>query len=248
MRRGSVIGFVGSIGCGKSLRSKYLANLTKADGGCEEEHVAAVRARVQKWPEAAFTRIDCDQLGHTVYAPGSSTYHAVVNRFGRGIVDSANSDGTADDKLPPINRRALGAVVFADPAALQDLNAIVWPELTRRAMAEINAAADASECVFVEGALLVELADIARRCDALWFYTADPNVAMKRVSQRDGLDEEAILRRIKAQRPLSERLDAARALPGSRQIKVFDTSNDEVSTARTTAVDALCAFLDQRSV
>ena len=61
--------------------------------------------------------IDADRIGHEVYRPGGPGFAAVVDAFGPGVVAS---DGKID-------RRALGAIVFADPAARGRLNAIVHP-------------------------------------------------------------------------------------------------------------------------
>src|SRR4029077_4970919 len=61
--------------------------------------------------------IDADRIGHDVYRPGTTGFARVCEAFGRGV---GAADGTID-------RRALGAIVFADPAARAKLNAIVHP-------------------------------------------------------------------------------------------------------------------------
>src|SRR5262249_44814424 len=61
--------------------------------------------------------IDTDKVGHDVYRPGTPGFVQVVEAFGRDVVAA---DGTID-------RRALAARVFGDPAALARLNAIVHP-------------------------------------------------------------------------------------------------------------------------
>ncbi len=65
---------------------------------------------------------DADQVTRQVMLPFQPAYHAIVEAFGTTIL--AEPDG-------PIDRRALGRIVFADPAALQRLEAIVHPA-TRR--------------------------------------------------------------------------------------------------------------------
>lgn len=52
--------------------------------------------------------IDCDKLGHSSYSISSPTYYRIVERFGQDIV---SSDGA-------INRKALGAKVFANKVVL----------------------------------------------------------------------------------------------------------------------------------
>lgn len=61
--------------------------------------------------------IDSDVIAREVVAPGGAAYERLVERFGRGVL---LADGTLD-------RPALAAVVFSDPAALSDLNAITHP-------------------------------------------------------------------------------------------------------------------------
>src|SRR6185295_6321886 len=61
--------------------------------------------------------IDTDKVGHRVYAPGSEGWQRIVETFGRDVLAS---DGTID-------RKRLGAIVFADADRRRDLNAIVHP-------------------------------------------------------------------------------------------------------------------------
>ncbi len=90
--------------------------------------------------------VDCDQLGRDVVAAdGGSAFPAIVERFGADIV---GPDGELD-------RAALGRIVFGDPAALADLNAITHPAID----AEIARAIEAAEPdrrVVLDMAVLVE--------------------------------------------------------------------------------------------
>src|SRR5258705_7166992 len=61
--------------------------------------------------------IDADKVGHDVYRPGTEGFRRVVEAFGEAIVAP---DGTID-------RRILGAKVFADPTELKKLNDLVHP-------------------------------------------------------------------------------------------------------------------------
>ena len=65
--------------------------------------------------------VDHDVLAREAVAPGSDGLAAIERRFGSGVM---NADGT-------LNRPALGAVVFSDERAREDLNAIVHPEVAR---------------------------------------------------------------------------------------------------------------------
>jgi dephospho-CoA kinase len=64
---------------------------------------------------------DADDISHALMEPGRPLYAAVVKRFGQGIVGVGGA----------IDRRILGAGVFADPAERKALEAIVHPEVIR---------------------------------------------------------------------------------------------------------------------
>src|SRR5437879_1578033 len=73
--------------------------------------------------------LDADKVGHEIYQPGTPAYRELIDTFGEGIL--------APDRT--IDRRKLGPIVFADPAALKRLNAIVHPKMFAR-MGEMVAA------------------------------------------------------------------------------------------------------------
>src|SRR5262245_36371000 len=62
--------------------------------------------------------IDADRVTHTLQQPGEPVYDAIVAEFGPRILSAPGG---------PIDRRALGAIVFADPEALRRLERIVHP-------------------------------------------------------------------------------------------------------------------------
>jgi dephospho-CoA kinase len=145
--------------------------------------------------------IDADRIAHELTAPGGAAYADVVARFGHGIV---RADGAID-------RPALGAIVFADPRALADLNAIVHPkvrsEIARR-IAEHAAAAGAAPVALVDAALLVE-SGIRHDLDALIVVALDPETQVARAVARGGLTESDARARIASQAPLADKLAAA---------------------------------------
>eukprot|EP00672_Neobodo_designis_P026657 CAMPEP_0174851612 /NCGR_PEP_ID=MMETSP1114-20130205/23283_1 /TAXON_ID=312471 /ORGANISM="Neobodo designis, Strain CCAP 1951/1" /LENGTH=264 /DNA_ID=CAMNT_0016086159 /DNA_START=76 /DNA_END=870 /DNA_ORIENTATION=+ len=253
-----IVGFAGTIGCGKSLRSKYLASLfdtPAADARDPWLHVAgrdddAKKVRALLPEGAQLFRIDCDKVGHEAYTPGSETYNHVVQHFGRKILGPY--DTAHGNPHPPIDRKALGKIVFSDPAELQALNSIVWPAIARDVDAKldaIRASHGGKACVFVEGALLVEISAVATECDALWFYHADKETAIARVQSRDNLPREDIERRLAAQHPIDVRLLEAAKLPGheKRPVAVFDTSEDSVEAGCHKAAEALVSLLELRA-
>ncbi|MCC6495736.1 MAG: dephospho-CoA kinase [Propionibacteriaceae bacterium] len=141
--------------------------------------------------------IDSDVLAREVVAPGTPGLAAVVERFGDGVL---REDGTLD-------RGALGAVVFGDPAARRDLEAIIHPAVRARAAA-LAAAAPAGSVVVQMIPLLVETGQQAA-FDLVVVVDVDPAVQVERIRRRDGLDESAALARIRAQADRETRLAAA---------------------------------------
>jgi dephospho-CoA kinase len=139
--------------------------------------------------------IDADRVGHETYLPGTRGWQQVVAEFGREVVAS---DGTID-------RKRLGALVFADPSKLARLNAIVHPlirELVAERIAGVRAAGRAP-AVVVEAAVLLE-AKWHTVVDEVWVVTARPEIVQQRLVAR-GLDPAAIAARVQAQLSDAER-------------------------------------------
>jgi dephospho-CoA kinase len=152
--------------------------------------------------------IDADQVARDVLDPGEPALDAVAARFGRELL---REDGTLD-------RAALGRVVFADPAALRDLEAIVHPAVRPRIMEAIAGADyDGAQAVVVEAIKLVE-GGLAETCDEVWFVTCDPGVQLARLVGR-GSSESDATERIAAQAGMAERLR-------SSATRVIDASGD----------------------
>jgi dephospho-CoA kinase len=79
--------------------------------------------------ERGISCLDADLLAHGVMAPGTEVSHAIAERFGQEVFDR---DGAVD-------RRKLGAIVFADATARRDLEAIVHPAVRRAIAAGLRA-------------------------------------------------------------------------------------------------------------
>lgn len=132
--------------------------------------------------------IDADRLAHEVTAPGAPVLAAVRQRFGDSVFAP---DGSLD-------RAALAEVVFNDPAALADLEALTHP-LVRRLVDERlqKARRDRVPFVAVEAIKLVE-GGLARRCDVIWLIGCSPAVQRQRLLSR-GLSRVDADRRVAAQ-------------------------------------------------
>jgi len=139
--------------------------------------------------------IDADKVGHEAYRRGSGCYEAVVDAFGPEVV---GADGEID-------RKALGAKVFGDPAQRKRLEGIVWPwmrETMDKRLAQIRA--EGKPVVVLEAAVLIE-AGWVPITDQVWVVTVAPEIARQRVMERNGLTSEQASARIDAQLTNAER-------------------------------------------
>ncbi len=137
--------------------------------------------------------IDADRLAHEALAAGTTEVAAVYARFGEGL---RAADGSLD-------RAALGRIVFADPAALQELESIVHPAVRLRVLAALEEAERAGVIgVVIEAIKLVE-GGLAALCDDVWLVTCDPDVQRSRIVGR-GTSPDVAAARIAAQEPLEE--------------------------------------------
>jgi dephospho-CoA kinase len=131
--------------------------------------------------------VDADTLAHHVYAPGSDGFAALVQAFGGEIV---GADGSID-------RRGLGAIVFADAAKRAQLTGVVWPR-TRRAVEELMHREEGSGgLVFVVQAPLLVEAGWTDMVDQIWLVRA-PLEAVRVRLQKRGLSPAEIDSRLAA--------------------------------------------------
>ena len=128
--------------------------------------------------------LDCDAIYHELLKTDPSLLEAINSRF-PGVVENGE-----------LQRKKLGAIVFADPQALLDLNAIthaaVKAEVERRlATAPALAAIDAIE-LFDSG--------LASLCDATVAIVAPLEDRVRRLMARDSISEDYARARIAAQK------------------------------------------------
>lgn len=146
--------------------------------------------------------IDADRVTHQVQQPGTPTYAAIAAAFGAGVLSVP--DG-------PIDRRALGAIVFADPARLRELEQIVHPAVRAAIRAWLDGVGDAAaargeRAVAVIDAIKLIESSWASECDAIWVVTCAPEQQVERLIRTRGLSEGEAQARIAAQPPQASRL------------------------------------------
>lgn len=146
--------------------------------------------------ELGFSVLDADSLAHKIIEPGQPAYEEVLREFG-----SETTDGRGR-----VDRTKLGALVFADRAKLDKLNAIVHPRVAEAVLQQFAEwqRERTRDAAFVEAALLIE-SGIHEHLDGLVVAWCRPEQQLERLAAR-GLTEEEARRRIASQMPVGEKL------------------------------------------
>ncbi|MDJ0847424.1 MAG: dephospho-CoA kinase [Myxococcota bacterium] len=152
------------------------------------------------------TVVDADAIVHELQAPGEPLLDEIAAAFGPDVIDG---DGALD-------REALGAVVFRDPAARQQLNRIVHPKVGAEFARRLQAARDAGVALIV---LDIPLLFEARKAgtggasamdfDAIVLVWVPRETQIERQVERDGYGRDEAERRVAAQLPLDEKRSLA---------------------------------------
>ena len=149
------------------------------------------------------TIISGDELGHQAYLPDTDAWKDILARWGDDLMNPDTRE---------IDRRKLGAIVFADQEELKALNEITWPRI--RALAEQRIAGlreEGAKIAVLEAAIMIE-AGWTDLCDELWVTQATEEDAISRLRSRNSLTEEQARQRINAQLSNAERSDYADVL------------------------------------
>lgn len=140
--------------------------------------------------------LDADQTAREVVMPGTPGLKALTEAFGDEIL---NPDGT-------LNRKQLGAVVFADESQRQRLNSILHPFIIARQDEILSSweAEDPQGIGIVDAALMIESGGY-RRFDKLIVVHCRPEVQLERLMLRDKLSRDEAERRINSQMSQEEK-------------------------------------------
>ena len=143
--------------------------------------------------------LDADEMAHRLIEPGQPAYQEVLREFGREILDAQGR----------VARAKLAEIVFADPARLARLNAIVHPPVLKELDNELERLAqkDSRGVAVVEAALLVESA-YHHRLDRLIVVWCTPEQQLERLTDPvygRGMTPEEARRRTAAQLSLAEK-------------------------------------------
>ncbi len=163
---------------------------------CAGKSLAVSRLR-----ELGYAEIDVDRLGHAALEREKTR---VVARFGPGILGPGGA----------VDRRTLGEMVFADPSALRDLEAIVHPAM----VSEVERLIEAGSGRTVVNAAILFRMGLERLCDLVVCIDAPFLLRLARAMRRDRLGPITAARRLLTQGPVLPKTV-------SRDVDIVNVSN-----------------------
>lgn len=145
--------------------------------------------------------IDADAISRGLTAPGGRAMAAIAQTFGSQMVDAQGA----------MDRQAMRALVFQNPQAKQELEAIIHPLVSQITAEQTQAAVEGGRRVLVfDVPLLVESGERWRKkVDKVIVVDCDANTQRLRVMHRSGLAAEEIDRIIALQATRAQRLSCA---------------------------------------
>ena len=176
--------------------------------------------------------IDADLLAREVVQPGQPALAQIVTEFGRDVVTAAGE----------LDRKKLGAVVFANPERRRRLEAITHPAIRERFLARLDELAEkgfVGLAVF-DAAVMIESGNY-KNMERMIVVVTDEATQMARLRARDGTDDAENRRKIGSQMPLAEKAKLADY--------VIDNSGTREATAEQVrrVFAALMSELESRS-
>ena len=133
--------------------------------------------------------IDCDAVYHELLKSDIALQNELEQTF-----------GPLKDERGAFDRKKLGGVVFRDPVALKQLDAIVWPYIGRAVDARLEQARQQGRpCAAVDGITLIE-SGLTARCDTTVAVLAPVEERVRRICLREGISEDYARARVSAQK------------------------------------------------
>ena len=144
--------------------------------------------------------IDADLLAREVVEPGAPALAQIADEFGRDVLTASGA----------LDRKKLGAIIFANPERRRRLEAITHPAIRERFLARLDALAERGfmGLVVFDAAVMIESGNY-KNMDRLIVVVTDDTTQMARLHGRDGTDEAENRRKISSQMPLAEKAKLA---------------------------------------
>ena len=161
--------------------------------------------------------LDADRTSRDVVAKGTDGLAEIVRNFGDEILQP-------DSEL---DRKKMGAIVFADKKKRQLLNSIIHPRVfeAQDKWLQETEKQDPDGIAVIDAALMIESGGY-KRFDKLIVVWCEPKIQLQRLMSRDGFDENTAKMRIAAQMPQDEKKSFANHLIDTSQ--GFDDTRRQV--------------------
>lgn len=161
--------------------------------------IASGKSLISNWLlDQGYPLIDADIVSRQVLKDNQKLLARISETFGPAMIQ-------ADGQL---NRQKLGQVVFNDPAMREKLNAIMQAPIRQEIKEQLLQLKNSKPLVFLTVPLLFE-EHYEDMCDAVIVVKVDADAQLSRLQERDNLDRQAALDRIKSQMPLEEKIARA---------------------------------------
>ncbi len=177
MKVATIIGLTGGIASGKSTVSAFLK-------------------------EKGYIIIDADLAARMVVEVGQPAYLAIVDAFGKGILQENGQ----------IDRAGLGAIIFNDPTKRNLLNGIVHPAVRSMMLAHKDEAIENGKQTIIMDIPLLFESDLTWMVDRTVVVAVEEDVQLDRLMKRNRLSEQEAAARISSQLPLKEKAEKADAV------------------------------------
>lgn len=147
----------------------------------------------QMLKELGYPVVDADLVARQVVEPGTETLNSIEQAFGAEVI---RADGSMD-------REKVGSIIFNDPASRKKLNDIIHPAIRREMLRQRQAFLDEGyETVIMDIPLLFE-SKLQHMVDKILVVSVSEQEQLKRLMERNGLDEQQAKARIASQLPIS---------------------------------------------
>lgn len=153
--------------------------------------------------EQGFLILDADQIAHDITKKGSPVLQKIADAFGADMLDGEGN----------LQRKKLAAVAFStseNKALLESLTTAEVVRLISETVAQLRKTKD-YDIIFIDAPLLFE-AGVDRLTDLVWMVSADEEIRIERVMNRDQISREDVLQRIANQMSNDEKIERSQEI------------------------------------
>lgn len=138
-----------------------------------------------------FAVLNADFIARQVVEPGTPCLAELREYFSSAIMNPDES----------LNRRALGRIVFSDPAKLEALNSMIYPYITAEILKQIRSLSERGRKLILLDAPTLFESRADDFCELILSVVAKEEIREARIMQRDGISKEEAQQRMKSQYP-----------------------------------------------